>query len=61
MRTSTLVFDPLSAEHYDDPYETYRRMRNEAPVYCREQYVFYTLSRHEGAASAVHRSEGKSL
>lgn len=63
MTTSKLVFAPLSTEHHDDPYDTYRRLRDEAPRYCREQYnlFFDTPSRLDGAASAVHRSDGMSL
>ena len=34
MTTSKLVFDPFC--RYDDPCETYRRMRDEAPGYCRD-------------------------
>jgi cytochrome P450 len=52
MTTSKLVFDPFSEEHYDDPYETYRRLRDEAPVYYNEEYDFYALSRHEDVAPA---------
>ena len=59
MTTSKLVFDPFC--RYDDPCETYRRMRDEAPGYCREQHDFCTPSRHEGVGRAVHRSEGMSL
>jgi cytochrome P450 len=52
MTMSKLVFDPFSAEHYDNPYETYRRLRDEAPVYYSEQYDFYALSRHEDVGRA---------
>lgn len=31
MTPSKLVFDPFSSEHYDDPRDTCRRMRDEAP------------------------------
>lgn len=52
MTPSTLDFDPFSQQHYDDPYGTYRRMRDEAPVYYSAQYDFYALSRHEDVAPA---------
>ncbi|BDE16454.1 MULTISPECIES: cytochrome P450 [Mycobacterium] len=52
MTTSQLVFDPFSAEYYANPYETYRRLRDEAPVYYSEQYDFYALSRHQDVAAA---------
>jgi hypothetical protein len=61
MTTSKLVFDSFSADHYDDPYETHRRMRDEAPGYYSEQCDFHTLSRREGVGRGVHRSEGMSL
>lgn len=52
MTTSQLVFDPFSEEYYANPYNTYRRLRDEAPVYYSEQYDFYALSRHVDVASA---------
>ena len=51
MTTSTLVFDPFSEEFYNNPFGTYRRLRDEAPVYYSEQYDFYALSRHEDVAA----------
>src|SRR4029453_8117980 len=36
---------PLSADYFDDPYDTYRRLRDEAPVYHNERMGFYALSR----------------
>jgi cytochrome P450 len=50
--TSTLVFDPFSEEFFSNPFDTYRRMRDEAPVYYSEQYDFYALSRHADVAAA---------
>jgi hypothetical protein len=44
MTRAKLVFDPFSEAHYSDPYETYRRLRDEAPVYYNEQYDFYALA-----------------
>ena len=52
MTLSKLVFDPFSQEYFDDPFVTYRRLRDEAPVYYSEQYDFYALSRHEDVAPA---------
>ena len=31
-------FDPFSDEYFNDPSETYRRLRDEAPVYYSEHY-----------------------
>ncbi|KUI46638.1 cytochrome [Mycobacterium sp. GA-1199] len=52
MAQSTLVFDPFSQAFFDDPYEAYRWMRTEAPVYYSEQYDFYALTRHADVAAA---------
>ncbi|CAN5787834.1 cytochrome P450 [soil metagenome] len=52
MTTATLVFDPFSDDFFNGPYETYRRMRDEAPVYYNEQYDFYALTRHADVAAA---------
>jgi cytochrome P450 len=52
MTKSQLIFDPFSEEFFSDPYETYRRMRQEAPVYYNEQHDFYALTRHADVATA---------
>lgn len=52
MTASTLVFDPFSEDFFTDPFATYRRMRDEAPVYYSRQYDFYALSRHDDVAAA---------
>ena len=49
---SKLVFDPFSEEFFNGPWEIYRRMREEAPVYYNEEHDFYALSRHEDVAAA---------
>lgn len=50
--TEPLVFDPFSEEFFNGPYETYRRMRREAPVYYSDEYDFYALTRHRDVAAA---------
>jgi cytochrome P450 len=52
MTSVTVVFDPFSEEFFKNPYETYRRMRQEAPVYYSQEHDFYALTRHEDVASA---------
>jgi cytochrome P450 len=47
-----LVFDPFSEDFFDGAYQTYRRMREEAPVYYNEEYDFYALTRHADVAAA---------
>jgi cytochrome P450 len=49
---ATLEFDPFSDVFFNDPYPTYRRMRDEAPVYYSETYDFYALSRHADVTAA---------
>jgi cytochrome P450 len=51
---SNVEFDPLSEEFFDDPYPTYRELRDRAPVYYSERYGFYALSRYEDVLRA-HR------
>jgi cytochrome P450 len=45
-------FDPFSHEYFDDPYDLYRRMRDQAPVYFNERYGFWALFRHEDVCAA---------
>jgi cytochrome P450 len=49
-----LEFDPFSDSFFDSPYETYRWMREEAPVYYSDRWDFYALSRYEDVVAA-HR------
>jgi cytochrome P450 len=57
LTTSTVVFDPFSDDFFNQPYETYRRMRNEAPVYYSEKYDFYALTRHADVAAGLKDHE----
>jgi cytochrome P450 len=52
-----VVFDPFSDDFYNSPYETYRRMREEAPVYYDEKYDFYALTRFDDVAAAFKDHE----
>jgi cytochrome P450 len=52
-----VVFDPISADFFDSPYETYRRLRDEAPVYHSSEYGFWALSRYEDVAAAYRDHE----
>ncbi len=55
MTTTTPVeFDPFSDDYFNDPSETYRRLRDEAPVYFSEKYGFWALSRFADVLAA-HR------
>jgi cytochrome P450 len=50
MTTSTgtdVYYDPYDEEIYADPYPTFKRLRDEAPLYYNEPYDFFALSRFE--------------
>jgi cytochrome P450 len=53
-----VVFDPFSAEYYENPFDIYRRMREDAPLYYDEKEDFYALTRHEDVAAAFKDFEG---
>jgi cytochrome P450 len=46
MSTAALVYSPYHYEIHEDPYPTYQRLRDEAPVYRNEEGGFWALSRH---------------
>ncbi len=52
--TDELEFDPYSDTFFNDPYDVYRRLRDEAPVYRNDHYGFYALSRYDDVVAA-HR------
>ena len=49
-----LDWDPFDTEVDDDPHPTWRRLRDEAPVYRNDKFDFYALSRYADVESA-HR------
>ena len=51
-RAGALEFDPFSDEYFNDPYELYRRMRDERPVYFNEKYGFWALFRYDDVRAA---------
>jgi cytochrome P450 len=65
--TAPLVYDPYAYEIHEDPYPTYRRLRDEAPVYENAELGFYALSRFQDVWNAIQEwdtyssSEGVSL
>jgi cytochrome P450 len=46
-------FDPFSEAGFDDPFELYRRLRDEAPALYLEQYDCFFLSRFQDVWDAV--------
>jgi cytochrome P450 len=53
----TVEFDPFSDDFFNAPFNTYRRLRNEAPVYRNEMYGFWALSRYEDVEPALRDCE----
>jgi cytochrome P450 len=49
-----LYWDPFDVDLDTDPYETWRRLRDDAPVYWNERFGFYALSRFADV-EAAHR------
>jgi len=47
-------FNPFSADFFDDPYPTYRWLRDHAPVYRSERNGYWALSRYADVVAA-HR------
>ncbi len=52
MTKPKVVFDPFSEEFFNNPFDIYRRMREDAPLYYDEKEDFYALTRHEDVAAA---------
>lgn len=55
--TEPLVYDPYAYEIHEDPYPTYRRLRDEAPLYRNDERGFWALSRHADVMAAFRDSE----
>jgi cytochrome P450 len=53
MTKPKVVFDPFSEEYFNDPFEMYRRMRDDAPIYYDEEQDFYAITRHADVAAAL--------
>jgi cytochrome P450 len=49
-----MEFDPLSEEFFEHPWEMYRWLRDEAPVYHNEKLGFWAVSRYDDCVE-VHR------
>lgn len=57
MTTAELAFDPFSEEYFTNPFEIYRRMRTEAPLYYSADQDFYALTRHADVSAALKDHE----
>ena len=67
MTATVAHYDPFDYEHHEDPYPSYRLLRDAAPVYRNDRYGFWALSRYADCLAALrnHRvfssAEGTSL
>ncbi len=55
MTTGTVLplqYSPYDYQMHEDPYPTYARMRDEAPLYRNDDLDFWALSRHEDVLTA---------
>jgi len=53
----SIEFDPFSQDFFDGAYDTYRRLRNEAPVYYSAKWDFWALTRYDDVAPATKDHE----
>jgi cytochrome P450 len=53
MSSDPVYFDPYDVGINADPYPTYARLRDEAPIYHNERYDFWALSRHADVEKAL--------
>ncbi len=52
-----VYYDPYLREIVEDPYPTYKRLREEAPLYYNEQYDFYAVSRYDDVRRGLRDHE----
>jgi cytochrome P450 len=52
-----LTYNPYAFAHHDDPYATYVRLRDEAPVWWNEELRFWVLSRFADVSEAFRDHE----
>lgn len=53
----SIEFDPFSTDFFNGAYDTYRRLRDEAPVYYSEKWDFWALTRYDDVAPATKDHE----
>ena len=52
-----VFYDPLSYAAYDHPYEVYRQLRDEAPVYYNARRDLWVVSRYEDVKACLRNHE----
>ena len=53
MTKPRVIFDPFSEEYFNNPFDIYRQMREDAPLYYSDDQDFFALTRHEDVAAAL--------
>ena len=51
--TSDVYYDPYDTALCEDPYPTFKRLREEAPLYYNEQFDFWAVSRYADVEAAL--------
>ncbi|MFN3001749.1 cytochrome P450 [Mycolicibacterium wolinskyi] len=57
MTKPQVIFDPFSEDYFNNPFDIYRQMREEAPLHYSAEQDFYALTRHEDVAAALKDHE----
>ncbi|MDV3127821.1 cytochrome P450 [Mycobacterium sp. 21AC1] len=57
MTKPKVIFDPFSEDYFDNPFDIYRQMRVDAPLYYCEEQDFFALTRHADVAAALKDHE----
>lgn len=55
--TTSVYYDPYKEEIWRNPYPTFQRMREEAPLYYNAEYDFYAISRFEDVKQGLMDNE----
>ncbi|OHV42798.1 cytochrome [Parafrankia soli] len=53
MTTTDVYYDPYDPAIDADPYPTFKRLRDEAPIYYNDRHGFWALSRYEDVIAAL--------
>jgi len=54
---SKVYYDMYDRDIYASPFDTYRRLRDESPIYYNSQYDFWAVSRHEDVLKVILDAE----
>ncbi|MEZ0341337.1 cytochrome P450 [Mycobacterium sp. pV006] len=57
LSSAAVDFDPFSEDFFNGAYDTYRRLRNEAPIFYSEKWDFWALSRYADVAPGTKDHE----